>query len=761
MNIQKKIANNETRGVSRRDFLVGSAAGLGLVMGYGALPVGGGVKEAMAAGSFSPNMWFSMDDAGITTVNIVKAEMGQHVGTAIAQSLADELEVPWENIRLNFPDVAPQWGLFITGGSWSINWTFAAMSQAGAAGRIVLMEQAVKNWGVPVAELRADQGMIYHDKSSRKVSYGDLVKGCIVSRSFNKAQLEAIKLKAPQDRKVIGKSVANLDIPGKTNGSTKYGIDTFIDGMVYGAPRTPPVRYGATVKNVDDSAAKKIAGYQGHVVLEDPTKMVTGWIVALADSYPAALKASAALEVDYDLGPNAKVSSESIMKEAQEMINAGEGGKTFVDDGDVKKGMAAATAKFTADYTTSLNLHMPLEPMNATVWEEDDIWHVTTGNQFQTVLAGVLPIVLGVDPSAIVIKQTALGGGFGRRLEADYVVVAALAAKGAKKPVKMIYDRAADTQFDFPRSQVLQSLKAGIKDGKLDSMTHDAVCTWATSRLAPAFLADAPEGKIDYFAINGADFWYSVPNHRVRVAKSKLGDAAAPAGNLRSVAPGYTFFAVESFMDELAHELKIDPLAFRMSMLDAAGKQAGSAPMSVGGAKRLAGVLKAATDKAEWGKKMAEGSGMGLSISSAQERATPTWTACVVEVDVDKSNGNYKVKKMTIAIDVGTAVNPDAVKAQVEGSALWGLSIATKEEATMEDGAIQQTNFDTYDVLRMEDVPEMDVIVLSPGEYPVGCGEPGVTVVAPAIANAIFNATGVRVRHLPMTPEAIKEALTG
>ncbi len=762
MNIQKQINDDQKTDLSRRKFLAGSAVGMGFVMGYGLLPTpGAGISEAMAAGTFSPNIWFSMDDKGITTINIVKAEMGQHVGTAIAQSLAEELEVPWENVKLNYPDVAAQWGLFITGGSWSINWTFAAMSQAGAAGRIVLMEQVVKNWGVPATELRAEQGYVYHDKSKRKVSYGDLVKGGVVARSFNAAQLAAIKLKSPGDRKVVGKSIANLDVPGKTNGTAKYGIDTFIEGMVYGAPRTPPVRYGASVKSVDDSQAKAVAGYNGHVVIEDPTKMVTGWIVALADDYPAALKAAAALKVDYDLGPNAKVSSESIMAEAHEQLASGEGVRTFVEDGDAPAGIKGASKTFSATYTTSLNLHMPLEPMNATVYEKDDVWHVETGNQFQAVLSGVLPIVLGVDASQVAIHQRLLGGGFGRRLEADYVVVAALAAKGANKPVKMIYDRASDTQFDFPRSQALQVLNAGIKDGKLDSMTHDTVCTWANSRLAPAFLAKAPEGKIDAFAINGADFWYSVPNHRVRLIKSKQGDAAAPAGNLRSVAPGYTFFAVESFMDELAHELKVDPLAFRMSMLDAQGKNAGTAPMSVGGANRLKTVLKTVTDKAGWGKKMAAGSGMGLSISSAQERNTPTWTGCVAEVDVNKSSGEYKVKKLTVVIDVGTAVNPDAVKAQVEGSVLWGLSIATKEQADMKDGAIQQENFDTYDVLRMADMPELDITVLSPGQYPTGCGEPGVTVVAPAVANAIFDASGARIRSLPITPQAIKDGAIG
>lgn len=751
----------ERIGVSRRGFLVGSLAAGTLTMGFGLLPTTGGIREARAAGMFRPNIWFTMDATGKTVINITKAEMGQHVGTPLAQALAEELEVPWADVSIAYVSTAPEYGLFVTGGSWSVNWTFDQMSRAGAAGRIALMEAAVRNWGVALADLRAEQGVVYHDKSGRKATYGELVAAGATARTFTEAELKEIELKDPAKRRYVGKQVPALDIPGKVDGSARFGLDVFVDGMVYGTPKVPPVRYGAKVTAVDDSAAKAIPGYQGHVVINDVTGTTTGWIVALADSYPQALKARDALKVDYDLGPNAKVSSEAILAEAEALQKSGSGAQLFVREGDSAAAIKGAATQFEATYTTSLNVHAPLEPMNAVVEVKDDVYHVHTGNQFQTLALGLLPAALEVDPSQVVLHQYHLGGGFGRRLESDYVLVAALAAKGAGKPVKLIYSREADTLMDFTRTITHQVLRGGGTDGKLVGLEQSVVSAWATARQAPAFLADSvdKQGKLDPFSINGSDHWYSIPNQTVRTIKSELAQSATPAGQLRSVAPGWTFWAVECFIDEMAHEMGVDPLDLRLAMLDAEGKNAGSAPMSVGGAKRLANVLKMCADKAGYGSKLPDGEGIGIACVSAQERTTPTWTACATHVAVDKATGDFRVKKMTLVIDVGTAVNPDGVRAQVEGGALWGLSLATKEVATMADGAIQQDNFDTYTPLRMEDMPDVDVTVVSPGHYPVGCGEPGVTVVAPTIANAIFAASGARVRSLPITPEAVKSAL--
>lgn len=759
------MTKHEKIDASRRGFLVGSLAAGTLTMGYALMGGPLGIKEAMAEGTFSPNVWFTMDSAGKVVVNITKAEMGQHVGTPLSQALAEELEVPWENVDIKYIDLdassPAKYGLLVTGGSWSVNWTFDQLSRAGAAGRIALMEGAVKIWGVPLAELSAENGMVMHAKSGRKISYGDLVKGGVTARAFSQEELAAIVLKDPSKRKIVGKSVGALDIPGKTNGSAKFGLDVFIDGMVYGTPKVPPVRNGAKVTGVDDSAAKQVAGYQGHVVIEDPTMTTTGWVVALADSYPQALKARDALKVSYDLGPNTAVSTASILAESEALQKSGAGAQLFVKDGESADAISGAKVKHEATYVTHLGIHAPLEPMNATVEVVDDVYHIHAGDQLQAVTLGVLPVVLGIDPSQVVLHQYHLGGGFGRRLEADYAIVAALTAKGAGKPVKLIYSREADTLMDFSRSITHQVVRGGLTGSKMVGMEQQSVSAWATARLAPGFMADSADkkGKLDPFSINGSDHWYTIPNQTVTTIMSPQGQSATPAGNLRSVAPGWTFFAVECFLDEMAHKAGIDPLDFKLGMLDATGKNAGSPPNSVGGAKRLANVLKMCAEKSGYGKSMGDGVGVGLAAVTAQERNSPTWTACAAQVKVDKATGEFSVQKLTLVIDVGTAVNPDGVKAQVEGGALWGVSLATKEAATMENGAIQQDNFDTYTPLRMEDMPEIDVTVVSPGHYPAGCGEPGVTVTAPAIANAIFAASGARVRELPITPEKVKAAL--
>jgi len=759
MTKHEKIAGKAD--VSRRGFLVGSLAAGTLTMGFALTGGPLGIKEARAAGTFAPNIWFDIDEAGKVTVNITKAEMGQHVGTPLAQAVAEELEVPWENVGIRYVSTAAAYGLFVTGGSWSVNWTFDQLSRAGAAGRIALQEGAVKLWGVPLSELSSAGGMVMHAKSGRKVSYGDLVKSGVTARAFSQDELAALPLKAAGDRKIVGKSVGALDIPGKTNGTAQFGLDVFIDGMVYGTPKTPPVRHGAKVTGVDETAAKKVAGYQGHVVIEDPTMTTTGWVVALADSYPQALKARDALKVSYDMGPNTGASSASIMAEAEALQKSGDGAQLFVKDGDSGAAIAGADLKHEATYTTQLNIHAPLEPMNATVEIVDDVYHIHCGNQFQTLALGLVPAVMQIDPSQVVVHQYHLGGGFGRRLESDYILVAAMSAKAAGKPVKLIYSREADMTMDFSRTITHQVVRGGASGGKMVGMEQSVVSAWATARQAPAFLADSADkkGKVDPFSINGADHWYTIPNQTVTTIKSPTAQSATPSGQLRSVAPGWTFWAVECFLDEMAHKAGKDPLSFKLSMLDATGKNAGTAPNSVGGAKRLANVLSMAAKKAGYGKAMGDGVGVGLAAVTAQERNSPTWTACAAQVKVDKSTGAFTIEKLTLVIDVGTAVNPDGVKAQVEGGALWGVSLATKEMATMTNGAIDQDNYDTYTPLRMEDIPEIDVTVVGDGHYPAGAGEPGVTVTAPAIANAVFAASGARVRDLPITPEKIKAAL--
>jgi isoquinoline 1-oxidoreductase subunit beta len=310
--------------------------------------------------------------------------------------------------------------------------------------------------------------------------------------------------------------------------------------------------------------------------------------------------------------------------------------------------------------------------------------------------------------------------------------------------------------MDFTRPLVYQKVSAGLDDhGKLVGMTHDVISAWPMKRWGiPAFLGDSADGKknvLDVFTLNGADFFYTIPNHTIRTVLNEMAQSATPSGQLRSVAPGWTFWAVESFVDELAHAAGQDPAEFRLSMLDGAGDNHG--------AKRLANALRAAMGLAGYGTKvLPKGEAMGVACVSSQERATASWTACVAQVAV-ADDGSFKVKKLTVATDVGTAVNPDGVRAQVMGGAQWGLSLATLEKATMKDGAIEQDNFDSYTPARMADMPEIDIAVIANGEPARGTGEPTVTVVAPAIGNAIFNAVGARVRGLPITTESVNEAI--
>ncbi len=758
-------ATFERDGFTRRDFLVGSAAaGAGLVMGFSVLPkLAGTARDALAAGNFEPSLFITMEPSGVTTVHITKAEMGQHVGTALAQSVAEELEVDWADVRIDYPESHEKWGLMITGGSWSVNWTFDSLSRAGASGRIALVEAGAEMLGAPAGECMAANSAVTHGPSGRSVTYADIVSGGNISRTFTEDELKALPLKRFGEYNIVGRSVPALDIPAKTDGSARFGIDVFVPGMVYGKLVTPPTRYGAMPTAVDDSAAQGIDGYVKTLVVEDPTGVQKGYAIAIGETYWAADAAAAAVDVTWDAGPNAGVSTATILGRAKDLVADENAGLAWVLEGDVAAGMAEAAETHEAEYVTNLTYHGVMEPMNCVAMMQDGVMHCFTGNQWQNRCAAMTAEAIGVDPANVVIHQQYLGGGFGRRLEPDAMIPAALAAVDVGRPVKLVYSREYDLKYDFHRSLTLQRVRGGVdSSGRYTAIDH-AVCSgWATKRQAPGFLAESVDkkGRIDPFSMNGSDFWYTVPNHSVRAIENDVAQAATPPGQLRSVAPSWTMWANECFMDEMAKKIGKDPVRMRVDMLDATGKNAGTPPNSVGGAFRLRNILETAAGKAGWGvKPMPENTGMGIAAVTAQERGSPTWTCAVAEVHVDPDSHTPTVKKLTIAMDVGTAVNPDGCKAQIEGSAMWGVSHALLEKATMANGQIEQDNFDTYLVARMENAPEIDVTLVQNGHYPAGTGEPVVTVVPAAIANAIEAASGARVREMPITPDSIKSAL--
>ena len=762
MNSHVKITEVQSADLSRRSFLVGTAA-TGLVLGYSAIS---GADSALAAApsNFEPSVWYSIAPDGIVTVTCGKADMGQHVASTMAQIVCEELGANWKDMRVLLATNDPKFndpvlGAQITGGSWSTMMNFDAMSRAGAAGRIALVEAAGAIMGLPPYfkdEMVVRDSVVAHPKSKKQVTFAEIVKSGKATKTFTPDELKAIKLKTSDQYTLIGVSVPQLDIPDKTRGAAKYGIDTMLPGMVYGKIVTPPVRYGATVKTVDESEAKKVPGFIKTITLDDKTGTTTGWVVAVANTYANARKAADALKITYDGGPNAKLSSESLLTEAKRLQALDDSGQFFVKDGDTKAALASAAKVMEADYTTNINIHCPMEPMNATAEFKGDILHVYSGNQFPTRSGAIAAGAAGIDPKFVVLHQTWLGGGFGRRLDADMMVPAVQAAKAVGKPVKVIFSRENDMTMDFSRPLTYQKVKAGLdSDGRLIALDHDVVSAWPTKRWGiPDFLSPSVDkkGPLDAFTVNGADFFYTVPNHNVRAILNEMAHNATPSGQLRSVAPGWTFWAVESMVDELAHSVGKDPAQYRIDMLDGRGGNAG-------GAQRLRNTLLAAMGLAGYGtKQLPKGEGMGVACVSSQERATASWTACVAHVAVAPS-GEVKVKKLTVATDVGTQVNPDGIQAQVSGAALWGLSLALYEKATLKDGGIEQTNFDTYRPLRMSQMPEVAVNVIANGERATGVGEPAVTVVAPAIGNAIFNAVGARVRSLPITAEAVKAAM--
>jgi isoquinoline 1-oxidoreductase beta subunit len=759
MNKHVKNVTPETTDLSRRSFLVGTAA-TGLVLGYAGV---GGIDPAAAAApaNFEPSVWYSIAPDGLVTVSCGKADMGQHVASTMAQIVAEELGANWKDMRVQLASNDPKFndpvlGAQITGGSWSTMMNFDAMSRAGAAGRMALTEAAAAAMGVPANECVVRSSVISHPKSKKSMSFADVVKSGKATKTFTPDELKAIKLKTPDQYTMIGVAVPQLDIPSKTNGTAKYGIDVMLPGMLHGAIVTPPVRYGATVKSVDETAAKKVPGYIKAVTLDDKTGTTTGWVVAVANTYANAKKAAAALKVSYDGGPNAKASSESLLTEAKRLQGLSDSGQFFVKDGDPNAAFGTAAKVLEAEYTTNINIHAPMEPMNATAEFKGDILHMYSGNQFATRSGAIAAGAAGIDPKYVVMHQMWLGGGFGRRLDADMMVPAVQAAKAVGKPVKVIYTRENDMTMDFSRPLTYQKVKAGMDgDGKIVAMSHDVVSAWPTQRWGiPDFLTPSVDkkGPLDSFTVNGADFFYTVPNHYVRAIKNEMAHNATPSGQLRSVAPGWTFWAIESMIDEIAHATGKDPAQLRISLLDGKGK-------NDGGAQRLRNTLLAAMGLAGYGtKQLPKGEGMGVACVSSQERASASWTACVAHVAVAPS-GEVTVKKLTVATDVGTQVNPDGIRAQVEGAALWGMSLALFEKATLKDGGIEQTNFDSYTPLRMSQMPEVAVNVIANGEKATGVGEPAVTVVAPAIGNAVFNAVGARVRGLPISAEAVKAAM--
>ena len=743
-------------GVTRRTFLA-TSAGASVLFAVGAVLPGCSREEPVSEvlKNFTPNMWLEISGDGAITFTNPKAEMGQHVGTALARVMADELGANWEDVSIRHADSDPKWFVLplgnATGGSWSVFFQFTAAAQAGAAARTILCEAGATMLGVEPGECTVEGSMV--SAKGAEVSFADIVQQGEISRTMTEEEMAALPVKSPEERRLIGKSVRALDVEEKSMGKAVYGIDAELPGMVYAHPVMPPTRYGSVITSIDDSAAQGIPGYQQTLQLDDPSEILQGWAVVIADNFPAAMKAARAVNVEWQPGPTSGVTEAHIQAEAEKLCADKSSGTLFVDDGDVAAARDAAAQSFSATYRTSTVLHFTLEPANALVEIVDGKYHIHSGNQWHSLILPTLAAALETDQANITIHQYYLGGGFGRRLWGDQMIPAALAAKALGKPVKLVFSRAEDSRFDCVRSPSVQQFDASFDaDGKLTGIEHAAAAGWPTGVMAPGALGTGVdgEGKWDPFSINSADHWYTLPAHRVRAIRNELAERTFHPGWLRAVGPGWIGWGLESFMDELAVQTGQDPIAMRIAMLDGAGKHAGDDHGTVGGANRLRAVLEDVRDRSGWGGELPEGEALGVAVTAGQERNMGTWIGCVAHVAVDPATKAVEVKKIWQTIDCGTVVHPEGAMSQAEGACLWGVSLALHEGTVFKDGQVADQNLDTYTPLRMDKVPELDIKFVESTEFPTGLGEPPLIPVAPAIANAIFAASGVRVRDLPI-----------
>ena len=744
--------------LSRRNLLIGSVGAAFMVaFAPSLLAQQSSVNKMLTDKNFSPTVWYEIDQNGVIKVNIARAEMGQHVGTALAKIVAEELGADWNDVIIEHVNTNPKWGYMVTGGSWSVFQSYEPLSRAGAAGRAILIEAGAKALNKSIADCHAENGFVVCGQ--QRISFAELIKTQQFNKTVSADELKNYAIKSRKHHTIIGKQSQALDIPPKVNGTAVYGIDVEVPGMIFARPVVPPSRYGNKVESVDDSNAKKITGYQGYKELSDPSGWLEGWVVVFADNYPAAVQAVDKIKVSYLHNDALSISEADIQNRGKALIADQEAGALLVDVGNTATAQESAASQFDSTYTTSSAMHFQLEPVNAVVEFKEGVWHVHSGNQWQSLTLPAVAKALEVDDSQVIIHQYYLGGGFGRRLFGDYMIPAALAAKAIGKPVKMVFTREDDAHFDQPRSPSVSNLSATLNDdNEVIGIEHRFTSGWPTKAMAAGFLAPSKDGKkkIDMLSASGSDHWYSLPNHKVLVYNNDLAQKTFVPGWLRSVGPGWIQWSVESFMDELAHKSGQDPAEFRLALLDAQGRQSGSAPHSVGGANRLKNVLNELTKKVDTQQTLPKNQGIGIALSFGQERSMPTWVALAAHIEVHPESGKVTVIKLTCVVDCGVVVHPDGALAQLEGSLLWGVSLALHEGTEFKNGQVASSNLHNYFPLRMKDVPDMDISFVESDEFPVGLGEPGTTVVAPAIGNAIFNAIGLRLKSLPMTPPVVK-----
>lgn len=712
-------ANLAQDGTSRRDLLkLGALAGGGLLLGIG---LGGCSKPAALGGAGGqPVAWLRIGGDDSITVFVDKSEMGQGVYTALTQLLAEELGVALEAIRVEAAPVAPEYvnnllGAQITGGSTSIRDGFEKLRKAGAQARTMLLQAAATHWGVAPGELRIDGGAVLHGKE--RLSYGALAEAAAKSPIPKE-----ITLKPATEFSLVGKPAKRIDTAAKLDGSATYGIDVKLPGMLHGAIAQCPT-LGGKLASFDGSAAEAMPGVKKIVG-------VGNGVVVVAEHYWQARKALEAVKITWDPGANANLGSQGIRSRLRNA--ATREGRGVRADGDASAAIKTAAKVVRATYELPLLAHATLEPQCCTADVRTDGADIHAPTQTQTIAQATAAAAAGLKPEQVKIHTTLLGGGFGRRLEVDVIPAAVLASKAVGKPVKVIWSREEDTTHDTYRPPAHDEVVGAFDaSGKLVAWKLDLTGPSITARMFPPVVATA----VDPFAVEAAaNFPYDVPNVAVNYNREEIG---IDVGYWRSVSHALNCFVAESFVDELAHAAAQDPYAFRSGLLR---KQ-----------PRFKRVLDEAANRAGWGKAPA-GHHQGIALMEGYG----TYMAQVVEISM---RGNQlAIHRITCAVDCGQMVNPNIVDQQVEGSILFGLTAALWGEITLAKGQVQQRNFDSYRMLRLPEAPRIDVHLLASGEAPGGIGEPGTAVVGPALANAIFAATGKRLRSLPIAKSGIVTA---